>query len=781
MLEQVKKLPLREEDKQFIQALENQANQKQMTLGVFGSFSVGKSALINALIGQHNILPTHTNETTAIPTFVVGGEKDRITAIDFNGVESELSIIKLHSLTAGGAVNEVEKIIIERSTPSWLKEITFIDTPGRNTKFQAHISASEQALITSDAALYVMPWQGLTLEDIVYLKHILRYQPNIYFVINKVDRIDESQGISIEEMKQRVASDLKEQIGKEFPVFAVSATTGYNINKLYLEFILPLKNKITDLKEKRLQYALQQFLLLEQQRITQQIELYETALSNDSDSFEIQKKEVQLQYEQANIEVSKQIADLQETMVRTKQDMKQYIHQSYEKLEVSLKNLVKEDLSIDVLTLKVEDLIVSTRNTVFEALRGRLQKVVGEEGNITLQSPENASVSFHISVPNLTNIQRKFESERERAFAKILAVQEQLKHLPMDDGHEEQRGKLQNEIENLTEQAMEKFVPEYIYDETFDQKRATKIASAIGFVGDMALTVGLAMATAGASAAAQVGGKVVAKEATKAATKEAAKAAAKEAAKKAAKKAALEATEKAIIAGLSKVAEEKDKTDTNSTDKEKQSDNFALRAAKALDQFTSPVQTIATKIGEQIDQTRNQPKQEDLKHRRDFFERKMELETQRDDKIRQLEALQNQANENERVRKELSLKRDQIEKTMENKLKKLEDDYNSETKRLEEEHFLKEISAQVEQVLSEEEEYLNLWFRSEFENVLNAVTQMMPKHLKEQLQQFEEQIEQVEQLKKNDASKIQRMIDEGKNHLSIIEAIINGEMYEVSK
>lgn len=781
MLEQVKKLTLREEDRLFIQALETQANQKQMTLGVFGSFSVGKSALINALIGQDNFLPTHTNETTAIPTFISGGEKDCITAIDFNGGERELSTIKLHSLVAGGAVNVVKKLVLERTSPPWLKEITFIDTPGRNTKFPAHIEATEQALIISDAALYVMPWQGLTLEDIVYLKHILRYQPNIYFVINKVDRIDEAQGITIEEMQRRVATDLLEQLGKEFPVFAVSALTGYNMDKLYFDFIVPMKDRIQSLKENRLQYALQEFLKLEKQRITQQMEIYETALSTDENSFEQKRKEVQFLYEQASIDISTHIADLQEMMVKTEQDMKEYIHREYEKLEVILKNIVKENLSIDDLTLKVENEIVTTRNTVFEVLKGRIQKVVGEEGAITVHSPENASVKFQMSVPNLSSLQEKYDADREKAMAKIQSVQKQLENLPEDDSASDmQREKLLQEIEILTEQTMEQFVPEYVYDESFDENRATKIASAIGFVGDMALTVGLAIATSGATAAAQVGGKVVAKEATKVVAKETAKEMAKKVAKEAAKKATREAAEKAIIAGLSKVAEEKSKShatkgETNS------SENFTLRAAKALDQFTSPVQTVAKKIGQHIDQSRQQPKQENLQHRRDFFERKFEIESHRDEKIRQLEAIQSQAKDNERVRHELNIKRDQMERAVEDKLKKLETDYNSERKRIEQEQFLKQVSEQMEKVLLEEEEYLNLWFKSEFENILSAAKQMIPKHLKEQVNHFENQMEEMEHLKRNDAAKIQQLIEECNTYLSTIEAINKGEVYEVSR
>lgn len=750
MLQQVKQLPVSEHDQLFIEAIEKQAEQKHMTLGVFGSFSVGKSALINVLVGQQGLLPTHTNETTAIPTYIHGGEKNRIVAHHFNGTEKELNNIKFHSLTAGGAVNEIERIIIERNTPSWLKEITLIDTPGRNTKFQAHIDASEQAIITSDAALYVMPWQGLTLEDIVYLKHILRYQPNLYFVINKVDRIDEAQGISIENMQERVGAELKEQFGKEFPVFAVSAMTGYNIDKLYVEFILPLKDQIVELKTRRLNYALEQFLLREKERVLQELALYEQALNADGSDFTNQKQELQIQYEHAQIDLTTQMTAMRDTMDKTEMEMKQYVQKCYKQLEVKLQNIAKINLSIDELTLKVENEIVTTRNEVFEALHGRIQKIVGDENAITLTSFDEGNIKFNMSIPNLAVLQEQYEQTREKTFAKIEAARIQLDLLP-EVGNETKRDGLENEIAALTEQAMEKFVPEYIYDESFDANKGEKIASAIGFVGDMALTIALAAATAGASAAAQVGGKVAAKEV------------AKTAAKTAAKKAAAEVAEKTLIKGLT-VA-----TDTGG------GTSSLLKTAKALDQFTSPVQTVAKKIGQQIDSGRSQPKREDLKKRQQFFARKLDIETERDNKFHQLEALEEQALTNERIRKELTLKREQVEKTMTQKLEQLQEQYEKETERVQQEHMQKEIRVQLEQILTEEEQYLNLWFKNEMATLINAVEQLLPHQLKEQLQQWEEQIADVEQLKTNDLSKIQQLIKEHRAYINKLDSVIHSE------
>lgn len=760
MLDKLKQLPLREEDTVFLQAIEQQAQQKEMKLGVFGSFSVGKSALINALVGRQDLLPTHTNETTAVPTYILGGDEDRIEVHKFNGEIAKINVLQLHALKAGGEINEVEKVVIYQTAPSWLKEITFIDTPGRNTKFQAHIEASETALVTSDAVLYVMPWQGLTLEDIVYIKHILRYQPNLYFVINKVDRIDESQGITIEQLQKRVAEDLNEQLGKAYPVFAVSATTGFNIDQLYTQFLLPLKAEIKQIKESRFNHALQQFLLREMERVAQRIQLYEQAATADVTNLEQQKQAIQLQFEQANIDVASNVEVLRDTLHKAEEELQRYVQTSYEQLELNLKNLAKLNLSVDELTLKIENEIVSTRNEVFAVLRGRIQKIVGEEATIQLQQLDNTTVKLNITQPNLEYLHQQYETERTKVFTKIAAAQQQLEQLPVEGTSSQQRDMLIKEIEILTQHAMEQFVPQYVADETFDENKATKIASAIGFAGDMVLTVGLAVATAGTSAAAQVGGKVAAKEA------------AKKAAKEAAKKIALETAEKALINGVQIAVSTTSSPDGNGSK--------VLKAAKALDQFTSPIQTIAKKIGSNIDSTRTQPKQEDLQHRREFFARKFEMESERDERVHQLKELEEKASTNERIRQEVMQKRVQVEKTSENKIQQLEADYEKEVQRAQEAHINAEIEVQIQQVLQEEEQQLNLWFKTEFGMLLNSVEQMLPKQLQQELQQWEQQIQHIEQLKSDDSSKIQQELDAYKQHLQTIESMLTGEQNAIS-
>ncbi|WP_313352377.1 hypothetical protein, partial [Exiguobacterium sp.] len=75
-------------------------------------------------------------------------------------------------------------------------------------------------------------------------------------------------------------------------------------------------------------------------------------------------------------------------------------------------------------------------------------------------------------------------------------------------------------------------------------------------------------------------------------------------------------------------------------------DSPLLRAVKTFDQVTSPVQTLAKKIGQNIDEQRRQPPAEDIQYRRDFFARKYELEVERDKRLSQLKELEEKATKN---------------------------------------------------------------------------------------------------------------------------------------
>ena len=115
------RISLLSDEQRIVEQLIAQSELEQGVIGLFGSFSVGKSELLNKMVGRDGLLPTHTNETTAIVTSITYGDEDKIELIYKDGRMDTTSRENLHTLVAGGNVAEIEKIAIALSEPEWVK------------------------------------------------------------------------------------------------------------------------------------------------------------------------------------------------------------------------------------------------------------------------------------------------------------------------------------------------------------------------------------------------------------------------------------------------------------------------------------------------------------------------------------------------------------------------------------------------------------------------------------------------------------------------------------
>lgn len=100
-----------------------------------GPFSAGKSSLINALIGQ-KLLVAQVDPTTALPAYVLAGERDSAHALNLHRLRIALSDAEIASLTHdepqlyGSQVSRaLSAVFIARRDFAW-SNLAFIDTPG---------------------------------------------------------------------------------------------------------------------------------------------------------------------------------------------------------------------------------------------------------------------------------------------------------------------------------------------------------------------------------------------------------------------------------------------------------------------------------------------------------------------------------------------------------------------------------------------------------------------------------------------------------------------------
>lgn len=174
-------------------------------LAVLGQFKRGKSTLLNALLGDE-LLPTDILPVTAIPTFISSAEKIEVKV----SFENDAEPVKFLPSSAQTLEDFLTEYVTEKGNPQnqrsvarvdvghpaeILKQgVVLIDTPGIGSTHKHNTEVAYQVLPQCDAALFlVSPDPPITEVELDYLKHIQQCLPRTFFLLNKIDYLDEKE------------------------------------------------------------------------------------------------------------------------------------------------------------------------------------------------------------------------------------------------------------------------------------------------------------------------------------------------------------------------------------------------------------------------------------------------------------------------------------------------------------------------------------------------------------------------------------------------------------
>ncbi len=220
---------------QRIENLENMASNENYILSFIGQFSVGKSRLINNIIGR-DILPTNISPTTAVITFLKYGPEN-CAVIYYNDdsyekvEQSELKNIWQKGKSSRNLSN-ISYIDVLIDDPLFKNGLIIADTPGINA-LKAHDEITLNLMDTTEEIIYIFSKQ-VSETDKIFLKNNIQSGTNVSFVRTYCDAFDETE----ENEEDSITAELKilaDEIGasKMFFVSNIKANSYYkNISRL---------------------------------------------------------------------------------------------------------------------------------------------------------------------------------------------------------------------------------------------------------------------------------------------------------------------------------------------------------------------------------------------------------------------------------------------------------------------------------------------------------------------------------------------------------------------
>ncbi len=248
-------------------AKKNWLNNKT-TIAFVGEFSAGKTSIVNRILSMDNpsvpLLPVSTKATTAIPTYISGGDtvsyrfvtpNDEIKSIS----EETFKKVNKEVLEQVRGVSSLIKYFVMRYKNDNLTTLSILDTPGFSSNDNEDSMRTMEVINECDALFWVFDVNAGTVNrsSMDIIKKNLR-RP-LWIVINKVDTKADSEVIQVEKLIGKTLADegipvegfirFSQNAPLENIMDPIMSIRHDGASALYLNSLLNCLNSLTDKQE----------------------------------------------------------------------------------------------------------------------------------------------------------------------------------------------------------------------------------------------------------------------------------------------------------------------------------------------------------------------------------------------------------------------------------------------------------------------------------------------------------------------------------------------------
>lgn len=173
---------------QRIQGTLDQIAAQELIVPVVGSFSAGKSSLINALIGEQ-LLPVAITPETALPTELRFADEEWLHAVRNDGKEERYLVSDLRAVQERAAEYALIRLYLNRQRLRELEPLILVDMPGFNSPLDQHNKAIDQYLARGAHYLFVMSVEegALHMQAVERMEEVATLNRHFSVAVNKVD------------------------------------------------------------------------------------------------------------------------------------------------------------------------------------------------------------------------------------------------------------------------------------------------------------------------------------------------------------------------------------------------------------------------------------------------------------------------------------------------------------------------------------------------------------------------------------------------------------------